>query len=301
MSLYQKYRPQTFDDVVGNEDVIDSLRSVIARDSHAFLMHGPAGCGKTTLGRIIARELGCKGQDLVELDSADFRGIETIRSVRRNVDYKPLESKRRVWILDEAHALTNDAQNALLKVLEEPPPWVAFILCTTAPHKLLPTIRSRCSEHAVAPLDEGHMRRLLRRVVKEEGASLDRKIYEQIGRDSMGHPRAALTILEQVIDLPEEKRAAVAARAAAEESKTLDLCRALLARKGWKSVSKILNGLRKEEPESIRRAVLGYCQSVLLKGDNVQAAVIMETFMDPFYDNGFPQLVFCCYSAVSQS
>ena len=149
-SLHQLYRPESFDEVIGNEDTIERLKAVLGneiRRPHSYLLHGPAGCGKTTLGRIIAKEVGCKGMDFVELDSADFRGIQSVRGIRRQTAYAPMESECRVWLLDEAHALTNDAQTALLKALEEPPSHVYFILCTTMPEKLLPTLRSRCSQY----------------------------------------------------------------------------------------------------------------------------------------------------------
>ena len=123
MSLYLKYRPNSFDEMVGNEDVVQVLKSQLKgkQTPHSILFHGPTGCGKTTLGRIVANELGAKGSDLREVDSADFRGIDTIRDIRKQSTYKPLESPCRVWILDEVHKLTNDAQNAMLKALEDTP------------------------------------------------------------------------------------------------------------------------------------------------------------------------------------
>jgi DNA polymerase-3 subunit gamma/tau len=299
MSLYLKYRPQTFDEVVGNEAVITAMRSERAKDSHAILMSGGSGCGKTTLGRIFARELGCVGGDFVELDTADFRGIETIRSVRRQVDFKPMEGPVRVWLLDEVHGLSNDAQDALLKTLEEPPPHVYFILCTTAPQKLKPTIRSRCTEYTVQPLEESEMISLLRKVVKGENATLQKALYQQIARDSLGHPRKALTILEQVLGMPEDKQAAIATKAAEEQSAVIDLCRALLKGASWKQVANIVAGLKQEEPESVRIAVLGYCTSFLLKEENMRAGAIMEAFLDPWFDSGYQKLVFATFSVVA--
>lgn len=300
MALYNKYRPSDFDEMFGNEDTIEELQGIIAQHKddrpHSHLFYGPTGAGKTTLGRILAKKLGCHGADYIELDSADFRGIDTVRAIRRQVSYRPMESDCRVWLLDEAHAFTGDAANALLKVLEEPPPHVYFILCTTVPQKLLPTIRSRCSQHPVTPLTEGQMRRLLRRVVKAEDATLNKPIYEQIVKDSLGLPRRALTILEQVLYLPPERQAQVASKVASEQSQTLELCRALLERAAWKQVRRILAGLKEEDPEAIRRQVLGYCQAVLMKDDHTQAGAIMEAFLDPFYDTPFPQLVYACYS-----
>lgn len=304
MSLYLKYRPESFDDIIGNEDTIQVLRNQLARDSkqpisRSLLFHGPTGCGKTTLGRIVAQELGAKGNDLREIDSADFRGIDTIRDIRRQSTYKPLEGPCRVWILDECHKMTGDAQTALLKALEDTPSHVYYILCTTEPQKLLPTIRGRCAQYQVQPLSEKDMKKLLRRVVKAEGESLSKEIYDQIIQDSLGHPRNALQILSQVLSVDGDKRLAMAKRTAETQSKTIELCRALVSGDPWKKVSGILKGLKDEDPEGVRRAVLGYCQAILL-GDkpDVSAASVMEEFLEPFYNTGFPGLTFACYSVI---
>ena len=301
MSLYLKYRPSTFDDVVGNSEVVSSLSNMVKdRETcpHVFLFHGPTGCGKTTIGRIVARELGCKGNDLRELDTADFRGIDTIREIRKQSQFVPLEGDVRVWILDECHKLTGDAQNALLKILEDTPKHVYFILCTTEPNKLLSTIRGRCSQFQLKTLAEKQMMFLLRKVVKGEDTSMARVVYEQIVQDSLGHPRNALQILDQVLRVEGDERLEVAKKSAEEQSQSIELCRALLSRKGWKEISQILSGLKDQEPEGIRRHVLGYCESVLLKSDNDRAAAIIEEFYEPLYNIGFPGLVYCCYSVV---
>ncbi len=304
LTLALKYRPKTLDEVIGNRQVVEVLRKQLSGESsqplsHSILLHGPTGCGKTTLARIISRELGVQDDDMKEIDSADFRGIDTIREIRKQCQYKPLNSPYRVWILDEVHQLTKDAQSALLKTLEDTPKHVYFILCTTDPQKLLPTIRGRCSQFQVQPLTDKEMKRLLFRVVKAEGESLSKEVYEQIIQDSMGHPRNALQILAQVLSVEPEKRLEVAKRSAETQSQTIELCRALVKGASWKKIAEILKGLKDEDAEQIRRAVLGYCQSILLSGkqDNT-VAVIMEEFMEPFYNSGFPALVFACYSVL---
>ncbi len=303
-TLYLKHRPLTLDDIVGNEDVVHVLKTQLGKDrqqplSRSLLFHGPTGCGKTTLGRIVAKELGTGGSDLKEIDSADFRGIDTIRDIRKQSAYKPLEGSCRVWILDEVHRLTGDAQSALLKALEDTPSHIYYILCTTDPQKLLPTIRGRCSEFQVKPLTDREMKILLRRVVKAEGESISKEVYNQIAQDSMGHPRNALQILAQVLSVGEEKRLTVAKKTAETQSKTIELCRALVVGAPWKKVANILKGLKDEDPERIRRAVLGYCQTVLL-GEQRDDAVagVMEEFIEPFYNSGSPGLTLACYSAL---
>jgi len=302
--LHLKYRPQTLDEVMGNEDVIEVLRAQISGKQampRSILLHGPTGCGKTSLARIIAHGVGCGEADLNEIDSASFgRGIDTIRDIRKQSAYRPLEGKCRVWILDEVHRLTGDAQSALLKALEDTPEHVYYILCTTDPQKLLPTIRGRCSQLQVQPLTDREMKLLIRKVVKGEGETLSKEIYDQIVQDSLGHPRNALQILAQVLAVDEESRLRVAKRTAEIESKTIELCRALTNAAPWKQIANILKGLTDEDPEQVRRAVLGYCQAVLLKTEaqNDGIASVMQEFLEPLYNTGFPGLVFACYSTV---
>ena len=299
MSLYLKYRPQTLEEIVGNPEVTQALEGMLSTpDScpHVFLLHGPTGCGKTTIGRIIASRLGCKGSDFREVDSADFRGIDTVREIRKQSQFKPLEGPCRVWLIDECHKMTNDAQNALLKILEDTPKHIYFVLCTTESHKLLKTILGRCSQFAVKPLNDNQMFRLLRKVVKEEGQSLPKIVYEQIAQDSFGHPRNALQILDQVLRVEEDQRLEVAKRSAEEQSESIELCRALIKGDSWKGISGILNGLKDQDPEGIRRHLLGYAQSVLLRGGDDTAARIIEELYEPLYNVGFAGLVYACYS-----
>jgi len=301
MALYHKHRPASFGEIEGNKQLVEALGSVLSDKKgcpHALLLHGPTGCGKTTLARIIASKLDVSGMDYVEVDSADFRGIDTIRAIRKNAQYKPLEGACRVWILDECHKLSNDAQNALLKILEDTPRHVYFILCTTEPTKLIPTIRGRCSQYNVSPLNENQMMRLLRRIVKAEGETLQKLIYQQIIQDSFGHSRNALQILEQVLAVEPGNRLETAKRVAETQSQSIELCRALLQKTGWKKIANILKGLKEQEAESIRRHVLGYCEAILLKGENDRAGLVMELFINPFYNSGWPGLVFACYSII---
>ena len=143
-ALYRKYRPNSFSKVMGQDDLIASLQKAIADDklAHAYILSGGRGIGKTTIARLIAQELGCHSEDIIELDAASNRGIDDARELRDQVSARPFNSKYKVYILDEAHMLTKEASNALLKTLEEPPSYVKFILCTTNPEKLLPTIDS---------------------------------------------------------------------------------------------------------------------------------------------------------------
>lgn len=301
MSLYHKYRPTSLSDVKGNVEVVTSLTNMLKNKSefpHSLLLHGPTGCGKTTVARIVARELGAVGLDYKEIDSADFRGIDMVREIRKNSRYQPLEGACRVWVIDECHKLTNDAQNAFLKLLEDTPKHVYLILCTTEPEKLISTIRGRCMQLQMKPLSDTDMSSLLRIVARGEGERLEREVLDQLIMDGLGLPRNALQVLEQVLAVPGEQRLEVAKRSAEQQSQIIELCRVLMKGVSWQIVREILNGLKGEDAETIRRSVLGYCQAVLLKSANDRAALVMEEFYEPFYNIGFPGLVYACYSVI---
>ena len=154
------HRPQTFDEVVGNKDLISVLRGMTEREkkhpgkiSKTLLFFGKSGCGKTTLARLFAKEVGCSDCNIIEVDVSDNRGIDAVREIKRGARYKPIiGGEKKAYILDEFQGATMDAQQAMLKVLEEPPSHAFFLLCTTAPEKLLETIRNRCKKLKVKPL-----------------------------------------------------------------------------------------------------------------------------------------------------
>ena len=192
------------------------------------------------------------------------------------------------------------AQNALLKILEDTPAHVYFILCTTDPQSLLPTIKGRCSQFQTKVLTEEEMEELLIKVAEAEGepdfGNKHGEVLTQIIQDSQGHPRNALQILEQVLNTPVKRRLAIAQQAAIEQSESIALCRALIKGEPWSKVKTILQGLKTQDAEGIRRVVIGYAQSVLLNSDNPKAGLILEEFLEPTYNAGFPRIVYASYS-----
>jgi DNA polymerase III subunit gamma/tau len=220
-ALYRKYRPQDFDEVVGQEAVVRTLRNAIERDQirQAYLFAGPRGTGKTSLARILAKCLNCEqgptatpdkscnscrtiaagtSLDVIEMDAASQRGIDDIREIREHVILQPVEGRHKVYILDEAHQLTDAAFNALLKLIEEPPPHLVFVFCTTELSKMLPTVRSRCQTFLFARPRLADLTKLLRRVADGEKIDAPDAALSLVARSARGSFRDAVSTLDQL-------------------------------------------------------------------------------------------------------
>lgn len=304
MSLVSIYRPKVFDEVVGNRKIIKSIKTILNRDMEdipsSWLFTGPSGCGKTTIARIIASELKCSDDNLYELDTADFRGIDYIRDIRNQMQYAPIKSLCRIWILDECHQLTKDAQEALLKALEDTPAHVYFILCTTEPNKLKLTLKNRCVSFKVEPASNKDMTEFLQEVARGEEKNVARDVFKKIAENSLGSCRAALQTLDTVIDLPLDDMRERVKVIDEQQHEIIDLCRALFQGKPWNVIANMLKRMDGESPESIRLAVMGYCSAVLLSGtDSAQAYIVMDSFKAPLFNNEKSGLVLMAYEAMA--
>ena len=302
--LHLKHRPQTLGEVIGNEFLLDSIQGFLDRDAdeqpRSYLLKGPSGCGKTTIARIMAREMGSKGLGLQEVNAANYRGIDYIRDLTWASYLTPMEGDIRAWIMDEAHMLTAEAANAFLKVLEDTPPHVRFFLCTTMPDKLLPTIRNRCSHLAVEPLTRRDMENLIRGVAEAEDKTVSKSAIEKLVDAAQGSPRAALTMLDRIIDLPRGEQADGVTAVGESTVQVIDLCRALMGARPWDEVSILVAALRKvsDDAESCRRAVLGYCTTALLKSGNGQAYLVMDSFRESTFTTGWSGIAMACWEAL---
>lgn len=221
LALYRKYRSKNFDELVGQEAIKQTLENSlkIQKISHAYLFSGPRGTGKTSVARLFAKALNCeKGNgeicnecpncrainegshpDVIEIDAASNSGVDEVRELIEKVKYAPIQGKYKVYIIDEVHMMTNSAFNALLKTLEEPPSYVVFILCTTEPYKLLPTILSRCQRYEFKKITDAELRKLITHVLKEEGVSATNDAINLIVELANGGARDSLSLLDQVI------------------------------------------------------------------------------------------------------
>src|SRR6056297_1632097 len=222
LSLYRKYRPQKFNEIIGQPAVTRTLLNAIENDriSHAYLFAGPRGTGKTSTAKVLAMAVNCQDEDsiepcgkcasckriksgnsidVIEIDAASNRGIDEIRELREKVKFYPGESKYKVYIIDEVHMLTTGAFNALLKTLEEPPENVIFVLATTEPHKVIPTIMSRCQRFDFSLISEKEIENHLEYICNEEGLEYEVAALNLIARSSQGGLRDALSILDQAV------------------------------------------------------------------------------------------------------
>ena len=220
-ALYRTYRPQTFEEVAGQEHIVKTLKNALAtgKIAHAYLFAGPRGTGKTTMAKLFAKALNCEHglgcqcneckncvaitegshPDVLELDAASNNGVDEIRELIDKVKYGTILGKYKVYIIDEVHMLSTGAFNALLKTLEEPPEHVIFILATTEPHKILPTILSRCQRYDFNKVSEKDIKERLRAVLQNEGVEYNEEAVELVVQLADGGMRDALSILEKVL------------------------------------------------------------------------------------------------------
>lgn len=220
-ALYRKYRPKTFDDVYGQQIVVQTLKNVIKNNklTHAYLFVGPRGTGKTSIAKIFAKTINClhpedglscekcdicvsnnsnENVDIIEMDAASNNGVDEIREIRNHITLLPTVSKYKIYIIDEVHMLTTGAFNALLKTLEEPPEHIIFILATTEPHKIPLTIMSRCQSFEFKPIPVATIKERLKYICAQENINIDDKSLNLIAEESNGGLRDAVSMLDQL-------------------------------------------------------------------------------------------------------
>lgn len=290
--LHVAYRPQDFEEVVGQDSIVDSLeRMEKTKDwSHAYLMVGPSGTGKTTVGRIIAKKLKCEPSNLIEVDAASHSGVDHVRELTSGMAYKGFGlNPTKVIIIDECHSLSKQAWQALLKSIEEPPEHVYFILCTTEPDKVPKTIQTRCVVYNFRYVPRNEILDLLSAVADAEELKLEESAISLISTEADGSPRRALTLLAKCAACVTRKEVAEALESADETTEAIELCRALVKVKpalSWKRAMELVKGMENQNPESIRLLVVNYVAKVLMnttkEGDAIRLLAILDAFSTPW-------------------
>lgn len=320
MQLSRLWRPTKLSEVVGQDAVVSSLQKMFDKDKipQAILLSGSSGCGKTTLARIIARKLLKRkikenDFDFREINAAMSRGIDTVREINEAMGYKGTKGGNRVFYLDEAHQLTQkkggDAQTALLKMLEDPPPHVYFILATTEPTQLLITIRNRCQHFKIKPLTNLAIQQMMAACMIHqfestgEIISVSERVQAKIIECSEGSGRMALNFLERVILETDEKAQLATIFSRDTEKKAIDLARQLVSPKvKWPEIKPILVDMD-DEPETVRYVMLAYFSKILLDNGPLapRADGIITSFWDSFREVGKAGLISTCWKIVART
>ena len=283
-TLYRAYRPQSFKEVRGQEHVVRVLKAAVENKkiAHAYLFSGGRGTGKTSVARILAREVGVSAKDLYEMDAASNRGIGEIRELREGAYSMPFESPYKFYIIDEAHMLTKEAWNAFLKTLEEPPSHCIFVLATTERDKIPETIQSRCEIYSFNQPSREDLAHMVSDVAKKEGYSLEKSAAELVALLSEGSFRDALGILQKVLTVSKDKKVDVAEVEEVSGAPRGELVRQLLAAIARKDAEVALAAIRKASEENIDARVLTKllifrCRALLLSR---HAPLLAGSFME---------------------
>lgn len=287
-ALYLKYRPKLFREVVGQDHAVKSLSTILKdRTAHTFLFSGPSGTGKTTLARIVANKLKCV--DLLEIDAATYTGIDDMRSLSQLSKRTSLVGGPKVIVIDECHALSRQAWQSLLKILEEPSRDTYWMLCTTEVAKVPNTIKTRSAHITLKPVPSDQLYLLLRRVSKSEQWQVDNSILKFISKKSKNSPRQALVNLLLCRTCDDVKEANSIIEQETEKSEIIDFCRLLFKAQfnpgqSWPALMQTIKGLEEkgESPEGIRISVFNYFGSVAKNSKQVKQCEYALTVMDCF-------------------
>jgi len=286
--LHTKHRPKTFEEVVGQDAAVTNLARLFdaGRVPHSFLFTGPSGCGKTTLARIVAAKLECLDNSVIEVDAARYSGIDAMRELLIGAQYQSLgDSRRKFYIIDEAHALSKATWMTLLKNVEEPQPHLYWAFCTTEPEKVPDTIRTRCHAYDLKPVKWDLLAEYLSAICLEEKLHVQTEFIDIAARKAQGSVRQGLVYLSMLDGITQKDEALrLVEDAEAQTEGPIMLARLLVSGRGvsWDAARKIIEGLDGVSPETIRLTVLNYATAALQKESGEKNAIrllaVVQTF-----------------------
>lgn len=304
-SLQTKYRPTTWEEVIGQDKVVDSLAAVVARrKEHVFLFTGPSGCGKTTLAQICAHELNCT--EILDTDAAKDTGVDDMRAITGGLLYMPMRGASKAVIIDECHMLSKNAWTSLLKSTENPPAWVYWFFCTTDGGKVPVAARNRAVAFDLKPVSSRELTQLLMDINQLEKLKVPDEVIGVCAREAQGSPRQAISNMVACLAAKTKEDAAELLLSAGESAEAIELARLLFAptasgRRGddWPALQKLLSKMQGLNPESIRHVVRAYGTKVALNTPKEAAAgkalEVLDAFSTPFNSSdGITPVLLAC-------
>jgi len=309
LPLPLKYRPEYFDEIVGNKSAVEAIEKLLTKDigkiPKTWMFIGESGCGKTTLARIVKEELGCNDLDFYEINGSNNRKIADMRQLQEKIVVYPRAGDIKIYLIDEAHRLTPEAQDSILKMLEEPPAHAYIFLATTNPEKLIKTIHSRCTIIRVAPVSSKDMLPFINYILEEEigtdeAAQFPDDVLKAVVKNSGGACRDALKLLDLIMNMEDfDEMIEVMEQGIPQEGSLKEFCDLLKSpRTKWTQMATFLRGFH-DDPEKVRRQAMRWFTTMLLNDGSKRTRLILLGFAEEnYFDSGKAGLVGTCFDII---